>query len=109
MNSGTVYFSNLPCGIIAETEKGYEFNYLAVYLNSTDAQPISQTLPLRPEPYFSKVLHPFFDNLIPEGWLLTIATEYLRLKSNNRMELLLSVCEDCIGAVSVKRNPPAAE
>jgi HipA-like protein len=38
-----------------------------------DARPVSLTLPIREAPYLSRVLFPFFDGLIPEGWLLDIA------------------------------------
>ena len=47
-------------------------------------------------------LFPFFDGLIPEGWLLEIAIDKWGLKRNDRMGLLLSVCEDTIGAVGVR-------
>ncbi|MCU0469307.1 MAG: HipA N-terminal domain-containing protein, partial [Arcicella sp.] len=39
---------------------------------------------------------------IPEGWLLDIATENWKINARDRMGLLLMVCGDCIGAVSVK-------
>ncbi|MCW3081692.1 HipA N-terminal domain-containing protein [Segetibacter sp.] len=35
--------------------------------------PVSLTLPLKDQPYTSNVMFPFFDGLIPEGWLLDIA------------------------------------
>lgn len=31
--------------------------------------PVSFSVPLRPEPFEDKRLFPFFDGLIPEGWL----------------------------------------
>ncbi len=51
---------------------------------------------------FLKVI-PFFDGLIPEGFLLDVALKNWKLSEKDRMELLLSVCGDCIGAVSIKR------
>jgi serine/threonine-protein kinase HipA len=48
------------------------------------------------------VLFPFFDGLIPEGWLLDIATTNWKLNSNDRMALLLACCRDCIGAASIR-------
>lgn len=49
----------------------------------------------------SQVLFPFFDGLIPEGWLLDIAERNWKLNPRDRMGLLLACCKDCIGAVSV--------
>ncbi|HAH61396.1 MAG TPA: phosphatidylinositol kinase [Treponema sp.] len=102
--SGTVFFDSVPAGSIRETEQGYEFVYDAEYLSRPDAQPVSLTLPLRAEPYESTVFFPFFDGLIPEGWLLNVAAGTWKLNPNDRMGLLLSVCADSIGAVTVRNN-----
>lgn len=59
------------------------------------------TLPLRAEAYTSGVLFPFFDGLIPEGWLLDVALRNTDISMLDRMSLLLACCKDCIGAVSV--------
>ncbi|GAA4413195.1 hypothetical protein GCM10023187_41240 [Nibrella viscosa] len=68
-----VYLHQELAGHLAETDEGYEFSYDADYLNQPGARPVSLTLPLTATPYRSTVLFPFFDGLIPEGWLLTIA------------------------------------
>jgi serine/threonine-protein kinase HipA len=60
------------------------------------------TLPLREEPYVSTTLHPFFDGLIPEGWLLSVVVKNWKIDARDRMGLLLAVCRDCIGAVSLE-------
>jgi HipA-like protein len=44
---------------------------------------------------------PFFEGLIPEGWLLDIASKNWKINKNDRMGLLLACCQNCIGAVSV--------
>jgi serine/threonine-protein kinase HipA len=59
------------------------------------------TLPLKEQPYTSKILFPFFDGFIPEGWLLDIAQNNWKLNPRDRMGLLMACCKDCIGAVSV--------
>ncbi|MCX6307394.1 MAG: HipA N-terminal domain-containing protein, partial [Bacteroidia bacterium] len=58
-------------------------------------------LPLQEKVFESPVLFPFFDGLIPEGWLLDIAESNWKLNARDRMGLLLACCKDCIGAVSV--------
>jgi serine/threonine-protein kinase HipA len=57
------------------------------------------------------VLFPFFDGLIPEGWLLNIAESSWKINQRDRMSLLLACCKDCIGAVSVipTNESPAEE
>lgn len=99
--SAKVYFHEVFAGVIKETDMGYAFQYDKVYLDDLKAKPISKTLPLQAEIYESKVLFPFFDGLIPEGWLLEVAEKNWKLSSKDRFGLLLMCCEDCIGAVSV--------
>ena len=66
-------FHDKPAGVLSETEEGYEFLYYPEYTASSEAEPISLTMPKRTEPYTGKTMFPFFDGLIPEGWLLDIA------------------------------------
>lgn len=101
---GNVFFKDIFAGIIAETEDGYRFVYDDNYLTSEAALPISVTLPLRSEPFDSTTLHPFFDGLIPEGWILSIVIKNWKINPKDRMKLLLTVCKDCIGAVSIEGN-----
>lgn len=99
--TGLVYFYGQLAGIISENEDGYFFQYDEFYLAEENAQPISLTLPLTDKIFRSTNLFPFFDGLIPEGWLMDIAVENWKLNYRDRMGLLLTVCKDCIGAVSI--------
>ncbi len=101
---GKVYYKNFYAGIIEENEDGFMFNYDQNYINSEKSQPISLTMPVRKEPYSSKMIFPFFDGLIPEGWLLDIAEINWKINERDRMELLLTFCNDCIGAVRIERE-----
>ena len=99
---GIVYYNNIECDIILENDDGYIFRYDQNWLEDPLAKPISLTLPLQKEEFFSNTLFSFFDGLIPEGWLLEIAVNKWKLNRKDRMGLLLTVCNDTIGAVSVK-------
>lgn len=99
--TGEVRVDDIPAGRIEETDTGYRFTYARDYLSRADALPVSLGMPLRADPYESKTLFPFFDGLIPEGWLLHIAEKTWKLDARDRMGLLLSCCADCIGNVSV--------
>jgi hypothetical protein len=46
---------------------------------------VNLTLPLKAEPFNSNILFPFFDGLIPEGWLLDIAERNWKLNARDRM------------------------
>lgn len=76
---GQVSLDGEAIGFIEELEGGVSFTYSSEWLQREDAVPISVTLPLRAEPYVSKGLHPFFENLLPEGWLLEISAKALKI------------------------------
>lgn len=99
---GYVYIQNKYAGIVAETDEGYTFSYDAEYVRDSDAVPISLTMPLKEEEYRATVLFPFFDGLIPEGWLLNVVSRNWKISQNDRFGLLLLSCRDCIGDVCIK-------
>jgi serine/threonine-protein kinase HipA len=110
MRQGKVYYKNHLAGVIIETNEGeYLFRYDKKYVEKHPDDFITFTMPVREEPYIEKRLFPFFDGLIPEGWLLDIASENWKINRNDRMGLLLACCQNCIGAVSVKPIPEADE
>lgn len=101
MRKAAITINDQLAGWLTQDEQGYHFVYDTAYVAVPNAPPVSLTLPLRETPYTSKVLFPFFDGLIPEGWLLDIAQKNWKLNPRDRMGLLLACCKDCIGAVSV--------
>lgn len=101
MRKAEVYLYERLAGTLTEDDEGYTFQYEETYLQSNPV-PISMTLPLQKEPFKDKVLFPFFDGLIPEGWLLDIASHNWKLDLRDRMGLLLACCRDCIGAASIR-------
>ncbi len=101
MKQANVYVGNNLAGGLTEDDLGYEFRYDSDYLKSEGADAVSLTLPLSAKPYRDKVLFPFFDGLIPEGWLLDIAEQSWKISARDRFSLLLACCKDCIGNVSV--------
>ena len=92
MKQAVVFLRGIKAGILTEDENGYTFEYDADYLASADAEAVSLTLPLSDKPYRDKVLFPFFDGLIPEGWLLDIAEKNWKIDARDRMSLLVACC-----------------
>ncbi len=103
MRRGKVYYKDNLAGIIMETDEGeFVFQYNELYVEEHPDKFITFTMPVAKEPYTDKRLFSFFDGLIPEGWLLDIASENWKINRNDRMGLLLACCKNCIGAVSVE-------
>jgi serine/threonine-protein kinase HipA len=100
--SADIFVHETKAGVLKETETGYRFQYDPDYLSKKQPEPVSLTLPLQEEPYESHVLFPFFDGLIPEGWLLNVVEETWKVNPKDRMGLLLVSCRDTIGHVSVR-------
>jgi len=106
MRKGEVYYKDCLAGIILETDDGeYVFQYDKQYVKKHHNDFITFTMPVTEKPYIDKRLFSFFEGLIPEGWLLDIASENWKINRNDRMGLLLACCKNCIGAVSVKPIP----
>jgi serine/threonine-protein kinase HipA len=102
MRQAIIRYNNIQTGLLKELDTGeYEFIYNEHHIQNYPDLFISFQMPVRTASYKSKRLFPFFDGLIPEGWLLTIAVESWKINKNDRMGLLLACCQNTIGAVSV--------
>jgi len=102
MRKAKIYYKKDFVGYLTETDDGeYVFTYEEDYVQNHENQFLTFTMPVRREPYKDNRLFPFFEGLIPEGWLLEIASKNWKLNPNDRMGLLLACCQNCIGAVSV--------
>ena len=101
-NKAKVLYSNQLAGYLQKTDNGYSFTYDKDYLKTDYPKPVSQTLPLSPYTQTSRTLFAFFDGLIPEGWLLNIASKHWKINRTDRFELLITLCRDTIGAVTVE-------
>lgn len=103
MRAANIYYNNTLAGLLTESDDGeYTFAYNNKYIESHPEQFITFTMPIREEAYTDNRLFPFFEGLIPEGWLLDIASTNWKININDRMGLLLACCQNCIGAVSVE-------
>ena len=105
---GKVYFNDMFAGFLRE-EPGdrITFTYDDSYI-SAENPAIAHTLPVRAAPHISNNgLHPFFDNLVSEGWLEHAQSRLLGKREVKRFELLLAFGFDCAGAVSVVDPEPS--
>jgi len=108
MRQAIVKYNSIIAGVLTEDDNGeYVFTYDETYARNYPNQFITFNMPIVQRSYRSKRLFPFFDGLIPEGWLLNIASESWRISKNDRMGLLLACCQNTIGAVSV--HPQTAD
>jgi len=110
MRKAAIYYKDILAGTLTETDEGeYVFQYEEKYLKEHPKQFLTFMMPVSTKPYIDKRLFPFFEGLIPEGWLLNIASNNWKINQNDRMGLLLACCQNCIGAVSVQPIPQENE
>lgn len=102
MKKGNVFYDNKLCGTIIQNDDGsFIFTYTDEWFNDESSKSVSLTLPKNQKEYVSNILFPFFDGLIPEGYLLEVALKKYNISLNDRMSLLLKTCSNPIGIVSV--------
>jgi len=110
MRNANIYYKEVLAGKLTETNEGeYVFEYEDQYIKNHPGEFITFTIPVSNKAYIEKRLFPFFEGLIPEGWLLDIASKSWKINPNDRMGLLLACCQNCIGAVSVIPIPEENE
>lgn len=103
MRQAKIFYEDKLAGILTETDEGkYTFLYEDDYIKKYPLDMITFSMPVSSFAYHDNRLFPFFEGLIPEGWLLDIASKSWKINKNDRMGLLLTCCRNCIGAVSVE-------
>lgn len=107
---GKVYWGETYAGVLQQEPGGrFAFTYDASFLEGKHPA-IAFTLPLRERPHYSEAgLHPFFDNLVAEGWLRNAQARALGVNKENRFALLLAFGGDCAGAVSIVDPEPVTD
>ncbi len=116
MNQNTislnVYFNKVFCGKLSKFINGfssqYSFEYNNDYISSNSAIPIALNFPLVEKKFISiNGLHPYFDNLVSEGWLRKKHDEFLSAENileKDRFIILSYFGYDLIGSISIDNS-----
>ncbi|QWD67102.1 type II toxin-antitoxin system HipA family toxin [Polynucleobacter sp. MWH-Aus1W21] len=105
-----VWFFGECVGVLTQDEGYLSFQYLPEWLKSKNAKPLSQSLPLRAEPFGDKIAKPFFAGLLPEGDKRAAVANILKVSSKNDFALLDGIGGECAGALILLepgQTPPA--
>lgn len=94
---GEVTYKDQVIGILEETPIGGT-NF--TYSDQWDKNPIACTL-TKKDIEWKDGLHPFFQNLCPEGWLREEKRKFGKLDSQDDLGFILRFGKDCIGAVGI--------
>lgn len=94
-----VWFFGEHVGVLTQDDGYLSFRYLPEWLESKNAKPLSQSLPLRTEPFGDRIAKPFFAGLLPEGDKRAAVANILKVSSKNDFALLDGIGGECAGAL----------
>lgn len=94
-----VWFFGDCIGVLSQNSGYLSFRYLPEYLASSKSKALSQSLPLRLEPFDDRLVKPFFSGLLPEGDKRTTVADILKVSSKNDFALLDGIGGECAGAL----------
>ena len=91
-----VWLSGAHIGSLSQVEGRLQFAYAP-----QASTPLSQSLPIRPEPFDDRATRPFFAGLLPEGRKRKQIAKTLHVSTQNDYALLDSLGGECAGAVTL--------
>jgi HipA-like protein len=106
MKEAIIYRNNDRVGLLTLSDNGiYAFRYDDSYYNDASKPSISLTLPKKNQRYESKLMFPFFFNMLSEGVNKRLQCRQLQIDKNDTFSLLLATAgTDTIGAVTVRKK-----
>jgi serine/threonine-protein kinase HipA len=101
LSKANVYLRNELAGHLEKLPNGhFQFSYYEDWIKKRGI-PIGFAFPISSSPAKSGELFPFFDNLIPEGWLLKSVEAIYKIDKHNRFAVLLATGRETIGAIKL--------
>lgn len=98
--SAKVFLYNEPVGQIHQDDIGFHFSYFKDYVGI----PLSLSLPVAQQHFYSEQLFPYFASLIPEGWLKAKYSALQKIDEHDQFGILLNNGENMLGAITIKRE-----
>ena len=103
MRQAKILYKDEEAGLLTQYDDGsFTFRYYDTWMADSKKEGISLTLPKNKQEYHSKILFPFFYNMLPEGSNKQVVCKYNRIDKNDYFGLLtITAKNDSIGAVTV--------
>lgn len=105
MRTAKVYMNGIAAGMLRENNDGsFTFRYDNDYLSNPAYSSISLTLPKTQQEYYSKVLFPFFSNMLSEGINRRVQAGKFKIDAEDSFGLLMATAQrDAIGAITIEK------
>jgi len=89
-------------GVLEEIDRQYyRFTYVPGYVG----EPVSLSLPIRPEPYEFDRFPAVFEGLLPEGQQLEALLRQYKVDRHDLFAQLMLVGADVVGSLTIKEAP----
>ena len=105
MRQAKVIYKNEEAGLLIQHDDGsFTFRYYDSWMANSNKNGISLTLPKIKQEYRSKILFPFFYNMLPEGSNKQVVCKHNRIDKDDYFGLLITTAKnDSIGAVTIMK------
>ena len=105
MRVAKVYVNNILAGTLTENNNGsFTFCYDEDYFVNPVYSSVSLTLPKTQREYQSKMLFPFFSNMLSEGVNRKVQSRKFKIDEEDCFGLLMTISKsDTIGAVTIEK------
>ena len=100
MESLKVYLNDIQVARLTDDNGVMSLSYLSDYAADARNEPLSHTLPLRPEPYGHLEIEPFLSGLLPDDIIRTRIGRILQIPRENTFGLLKAIGGECAGAIA---------
>jgi len=92
--------------LVGQLEKtaggGLAFKYDLQWLSSSNARPLSLSLPLATQQFFGDIVHHFFDNLLPDNpQVRSRIQRCFKVATDQPFDLLAKIGKECVGAIQL--------
>lgn len=102
MRKANVFFQEILTGHLIELK--YKTHYIFTYIPEYKGYPISLTMPIENSKYEFDCFPPFFDGLLPEGYMLNALIKQYKLDIDDMFGQLIQIGADTVGAVTITES-----
>jgi serine/threonine-protein kinase HipA len=102
MKKAKIFSDGSLVGYLIEQKKNHQYEF--VYLEGYCGPPVSLTMPVTERVYSFDRFPPFFDGLLPEGFMLDALLQKTKLDKDDHFEQLLRVGGELVGNITVERD-----
>lgn len=105
-----ISMNGVVIGSLTKTKQsGMIFQYTEDWLSSSQARPLSLSMPLKREAYSGSEVFNYFDNLLPDRKnIRDRVISRFKVESDHPFDILSAIGSDCVGAIQVHADVPSA-